>query len=124
MRENKSRAWMKGRTGESANRWKGEEAGYHAIHIWLTSHYVKGDHCEDCFSSVASRLEWANISGEYKRERSDYKVLCPKCHRLFDRNNKCQKGHDYTTENTITNIRGHRHCRICRDKRRALNATY
>lgn len=31
-----------------------------------------------------SRYEWANISGEYKRERSDWVMLCPSCHRKID----------------------------------------
>jgi len=31
-----------------------------------------------------ARYEWANISGEYKRDVSDYIQLCPSCHRKFD----------------------------------------
>ena len=31
----------------------------------------------------------------------------------------CKYGHEYTPENTITDRRGHRHCRICDDVRRA-----
>lgn len=31
-----------------------------------------------------SRYEWANISGEYKRDRSDWVMLCPSCHRKID----------------------------------------
>lgn len=30
------------------------------------------------------RYEWANISGEYKRDRSDWVMLCPSCHRKID----------------------------------------
>lgn len=31
-----------------------------------------------------NRYEWANISGEYKRELSDYESLCVSCHRIKD----------------------------------------
>lgn len=77
-------ASLRDMTAEQARRWKGQQAGYHAIHIWLSKHYTKGDHCEECLTAEFSRLEWANISGEYHREREDYKVLCPSCHRKFD----------------------------------------
>jgi len=119
----KNRLWMKGRIGERANNWKGIKAGYHAVHLWLTKHYKKGNKCDECGTTKASRLEWANISGQYKRKRSDYKVLCPRCHRLLDIDNKCRNGHPYTPKNTLINIRGHRHCKICRDEKRTKNAS-
>jgi hypothetical protein len=105
---------MRGRTGKTSNAWKGERAGYHAIHIWLGKH-PKGAACEQCGTTEYSRLEWANLSGEYRRDRSDYKAMCPRCHRLFDQKNQCRKGHPYTPETTLINNRGHRHCKICRD---------
>lgn len=77
-------ASLRDMTAEQARRWKGQQAGYHAVHIWLTKHYDKGNHCEECLTTEYSRLEWANISGEYLREREDYRVLCPRCHRLMD----------------------------------------
>lgn len=77
-------ASLKDMTTDQARRWKGQQAGYHAVHLWLTKHYLKGSQCETCQTTKASRLEWANISGEYKREREDYMVLCPSCHRLMD----------------------------------------
>lgn len=110
----KSREWMRGRNGITANAWKGDKAGYHAIHSWLAVHFEKGDHCEECGTKTFSRLEWANLSGDYKRERKDYKAMCPPCHRRFDTGNKCRKGHEYTPETTLVNNRGHRHCKICR----------
>ena len=82
--KNKISASLRDMTAEQARRWKGQKAGYHAVHIWLTEHYDKGDSCEECGTTEASRLEWANISGEYFREREDYRVLCPSCHRLMD----------------------------------------
>ncbi|MEN6567167.1 MAG: hypothetical protein ABFC57_12805 [Veillonellales bacterium] len=58
--------------------------------------------------------EWANISGEYKRSRSDYMELCPSCHRLFDKGNYCKHGHEYTKENTYYRKEGWRCCKKCR----------
>ncbi len=117
-----NRMWMKGRTSERANNWEGIKAGYHAVHLWLTAHYKKPSGCEQCGTLKFSRLEWANISGEYKREREDYKAMCPRCHRLFNIKNKCRKGHEYTPETTLINIRGHRYCKICKIEREVSNA--
>lgn len=118
-----SRAWMKGRTGRSSNAWKGERAGYAAIHSWLARTFEKGDNCEGCGTTEAKRLEWANLSGEYKRARADYKVLCTPCHRRLDIGDKCRQGHPYTTENTYFNTRGHRICTICRAVKNKAYAT-
>lgn len=118
MRDKVNREWMKGRNGISANAWKGDKAGYNATHMWLTVHYEKGESCEDC-GKVTQWLDWANISGDYRRERSDYKVLCRSCHRLMDLGNKCRKGHEYKPETTYINTRGHRWCLICKEQRYA-----
>jgi len=121
---NINRDWMRGRNGITANAWKGDRAGYHAIHIWLSKHYEKGVSCDQCKTTDASRLEWANISGEYKREREDYFVLCPSCHRLYDQKDQCRKGHPYKIETTHVNKRGHRRCLICKaekERQSALN---
>lgn len=107
-------ASLRGKFGSRSRRWKGEDAGYVAIHLWLTKHYYKGDHCEHCGTTTFSRLEWSNISGKYHRDRADWQVLCPSCHRKFDGSNMCKNGHLYTQDNTYINCRGHRECRICR----------
>lgn len=86
-----------GKFGDKARRWRGEKAGYAAKHIWIVKHYGKADRCEQKGCSYPkvvdagrriiekpSRYEWANISGEYKRDRSDWVMLCPSCHRKID----------------------------------------
>lgn len=104
-----------GKNGEGSRRWKGEEASYVAKHMWLTKHYDKGDTCERCGTTNASRLEWANISGEYLRNREDYKVLCPSCHRKMDlKSDYCKNGHKYTIETIYITKQGWRDCRECR----------
>lgn len=64
--------------------WKGSEASYSAIHQWVSRNYGTEKDCENCHSTIEKRYEWANISGDYKRERKDWKRLCAKCHHAMD----------------------------------------
>lgn len=64
--------------------WKGDDVGYTALHDWLYIKLGKPNLCEECGTTKAKKYEWANISGEYKRDISDYKRLCTSCHRLLD----------------------------------------
>lgn len=65
--------------------WKGDKASYSAIHHWVNTNFGRIMSCEDCGNTSLKRYEWANISGEYKRERSDWKRLCRKCHNKLDK---------------------------------------
>jgi len=65
--------------------WKGKDAGYTAIHQWIRRKFGSPKKCEDCGSVTAKKFEWANISGLYKRLRSDWKRLCTKCHHKLDK---------------------------------------
>ena len=119
MREIDSRI---GKFGEEARRWKGEKASYEAKHMWITKHYANEkttcSHCNKSKEEV-SRLEWANISGEYKRDRDDYICLCPSCHRKMDlKKTHCPSGHDLNDGNLKINSRGHRTCKICTTEQR------
>lgn len=67
------------------NKWKGRNVGYFALHAWIIRNHGKAKKCEKCGKSKG-RIEWANISGKYKRDVKDYKQLCKKCHCLFDKN--------------------------------------
>lgn len=110
---------LNGRTGELSNRWKGEKASYAAKHMWIKKHYGSANKCEnpECKCKNPKRFEWANISGLYHRERSDYIMLCPSCHRKIDKGNFCKYGHEFTPENTIIRKEGWRICRICTNTR-------
>ena len=70
--------------GEKHWNWKGENVKYRRLHGWLVLTYGKANHCEECRDKHAKVYDWANISGEYKRDPSDYKQLCRKCHIKFD----------------------------------------
>lgn len=103
--------------GENARAWKGDRASYFAKHMWLCKHYEKID-CDKCGKLLreVSRLEWANISGKYLRDRSDYLCLCPSCHRKKDRyRTVCKHGHKLNKDNLyIRKKEGWRGCKICR----------
>jgi hypothetical protein len=75
--------------------WKGDKAGYCAIHDWVRRRFHVQEKCSTCKKLnykitqsnglVINYLHLANISGEYKREISDWVYLCPKCHSALDK---------------------------------------
>ena len=69
--------------GEINYLWKGENAGYYALHAWVSRWLGKANHCSNDPTHKAkdNRFHWANISGEYKRDLTDWKQLCPSCHK-------------------------------------------
>jgi hypothetical protein len=70
--------------GEASPHWTGMEAGYNAKHKWISRYAGKATRCSFDPNHAGPRFEWANVSGEYKREISDYMQLCVRCHRKFD----------------------------------------
>ncbi len=104
-------------------RWLGDEASYYAKHMWILKYWGRAGHCDHCHTVNASRYEWANKYHSESRNREDYIQLCPSCHRIFDQQDKCRKGHPYTEETIFVNNRGHRSCLTCKAERRKENAT-
>lgn len=58
---------------------------YAKAHRWIVKQLGKPMICSHCFNVNAKRYDWANISGEYKWELSDWRRLCVKCHLHSDR---------------------------------------
>ena len=77
---------------EAHFQWKGENAGYVSKHKWVSKHKGKPSLCEHCGTTEAKRFEWANVSGEYKRELDDYIRLCKSCHNKYDLQSKQFRG--------------------------------
>ena len=71
-------------SGEKSFYWKGDDVGYHGIHKWIAKKLGKPNFCENCKTTIKKHYHWANISGKYIRDVSDWKRLCVKCHRSFD----------------------------------------
>ena len=62
--------------------WKGEKAGYQAIHQWVRRHKQKTGKCVLC--NKYKETIWANVDHKYKRDLDDYIELCRTCHALYD----------------------------------------
>ena len=71
-----------GKIAENSNSWKGDSAGYRAVHLWLCRTYGQPETCEECGAEnlKGHSIQWANKSGKYLRERQDWERLCCKCH--------------------------------------------
>ena len=70
--------------GENHHLWKGDKATYEAKHIWMVTNFGRPKKCEICKTTRSKTYNWANISGEYKRDRNDWLRLCRKCHHAYD----------------------------------------
>ena len=81
-RDNLSRFIKGGNKGKKNHKWKGNNVLYFSLHSWIIREYGKANKCEECGGIY--RVEWANISGKYKRDIKDWKQLCCVCHRAFD----------------------------------------
>lgn len=79
--------WMIGRNiGIKHFLWKGDKVGYYALHQWVAKWRGKSDICEHCGRSGLSghQIHWANKSGNYLRDLSDWIRLCVSCHKKYD----------------------------------------
>jgi hypothetical protein len=68
--------------GESNCNWKRDDVGYHALHAYMKRNYVWPDCCEHCGSN--KNIQLASKNYKYSRNKSDWIILCAKCHRKYD----------------------------------------
>lgn len=71
--------------GPSHYLWKGDKAGYGAVHKWVARVKGRPQKCEECGKTDATVYHWANLSGKYLRIVEDWKRLCVPCHRKHDK---------------------------------------
>lgn len=64
--------------------WKGDKVGYMGLHRWVRMHLGKPSICEHCGNKDARKYEWANKSGKYLRDLTDWLRLCKPCHKKYD----------------------------------------
>ena len=70
--------------GEKNHQWKGEEAGYQAMHLRVEKRYGKPMKCASCGTDDPTKsYDWANVTGNY-HDPDDYRRMCRSCHRKFD----------------------------------------
>ena len=69
--------------------WKGNNAGYTALHIWVRKHKYNFGFCETC-GKITKKLDLTNINNhQYTRNPDDYQYNCRNCHRQID---LCENG--------------------------------
>lgn len=65
--------------------WKGDQAGYKALHLRVYAERGKASTCSVCGrSDTEATYDWANLTGNYA-DTKDYAAMCRKCHRAYDK---------------------------------------
>lgn len=65
--------------------WKGDNVSYRALHSWVVRWLGRPNKCERCGRvGYGHWMHWANLSGNYLRDLSDWIRLCAKCHVNYD----------------------------------------
>lgn len=78
---------LKGKFADAKhNQWKGDKAGYRAIHQWIQRKLGKPHFCEHCGDRNLKhrQYQWANLDHKYKRNLNDWRRLCMRCHQTYD----------------------------------------
>lgn len=72
--------------GSRVGTWKGDKAGYTSKHEWVYKHFGKATWCWNpgC-NNINYDFEWANVNHKYKRDITDWIMLCQSCHSKFDK---------------------------------------
>lgn len=66
--------------------WRGDNASYDAIHLWVRRNKGKAQKCNHCPATAeTTKIHWANIDNKYSRNLEDYFELCAKCHWAYDK---------------------------------------
>lgn len=86
-----------GKSGAEHHLWKGGRVGYFALHGWVKRQLGRPMSCEKCgreghhnFRIQNGKqvgvwnIQWANKSGAYKRNLTDWLKLCISCHKKYD----------------------------------------
>jgi hypothetical protein len=63
--------------------WKGNSAGYLAIHNWVKRKLNFPKVCNIC-GKIPKKIELANKDHKYRRNIKDYTPMCTSCHRKYD----------------------------------------
>lgn len=70
--------------GEANSSWKGEDAGYSALHLRVIAAKGRPMECAHCGCTDPNiRYDWANLTGRYE-DIDDYERLCACCHTSYD----------------------------------------
>lgn len=61
-----------------------ESTIYQKAHKFVYGELGKANHCDECGSKDGDWYHWANLSGTYSLDLSDWKQMCPSCHKRYD----------------------------------------
>lgn len=79
-------------SGEANSSWKGEEAGYDALHLRVIAARGRPVECARCGRTDSEvRYDWANLTGRYE-DIDDYERLCAFCHMSYDARRRQETG--------------------------------
>lgn len=85
-RRGRETEFINGQTSNDKNvNWRGELAGYTALHSWVKRRKPLTGRCEWCQS--LRYTEMANLDYEYTRDLETWAELCAPCHKSYDRQN-------------------------------------
>lgn len=68
--------------GSNNPMWKEDDVKYSGLHAWVERQLTRPECCSSC--GDPGKVDLANISGEYKRELTDWEWLCRTCHMKKD----------------------------------------
>lgn len=99
-------------------KFSGTKTAYRMLHLWVERQLGKPKFCVECGKNdPAKRYDWANISGDYKKDTNDWQRMCRQCHTKMDMKRElCVQGHPLIGDNLVIHKLGHRKCRICKNK--------
>ena len=63
--------------------WKGDNAGYKAMHAWVRTHLPRPEKCVTC--NDRDSREVANLDGKYSRDLTTWQWMCRSCHLRMDK---------------------------------------
>lgn len=70
-------------SGDKNAHWKGDQAGYAAMHLRLYVQRGRPYPCSVCGTTTAKAYDWANLTGNYS-DVSDFAPMCRSCHSKHD----------------------------------------
>lgn len=105
-------------------RWEGSDTEYRVLHQWVVRQLGKPGRCSKCGDTEwkdKRYYHWANISGEYKRDVTDWVRLCRPCHHSVDgityflHKDACKLGHPLVDDNVYVFPKSQtRTCKTCK----------
>lgn len=60
--------------------FKGTQAEYDKLHRWVSKNLGKPQQCWHCLDTSKGKYVWANKTGNYLYDLSDWERLCHRCH--------------------------------------------